>query len=190
VLSKSALVELKRLLEPPQGTKLYGIIDGASMPDFLYLAEDSELKHECLFAGELAPEVERAAPHLIELTPQAELTQKWWQEGWGEHWGILFHVSADESFKAVRRHFRRFLRVQLPDKSHVLFRYYDPRVFRQYLPTCNLVEANTIFGPVSRYFAEDKDPNTLLRFQPSIDGVVAQRLPLPKEPEKEGGVKR
>ena len=45
------------------------------------------------------------------------------------------------------------------------FRYYDPRVLREYLPTCNEEELAAFFGPVVSYMMEDKDPMTLLDFR-------------------------
>ncbi len=183
MLTQNAQNKLIEQIKPQEKQKLYAIIDGASIPDLFYLIEESTTEHECLFAGELAAEVERAAPHLIELSSHSQhpLIQTWLQEGWGEHWGIMFHVPSELSFKAIRRHFRKFLRVQLPDKSHVLFRYYDPRVLRVYLPTCNQVETGTIFGPVIHYFAEAKDSSKVLRFKPGVDGAIMQQLSLSSE---------
>ena len=180
MLSERATDELKRLTSPPAGTRLYGIIDGASVPNFRHLARASSGRHECLFAGPLHLEVERAAPHLVELEPEGELTLSWWRDGWGEHWGILAQVPVEWSFKEVRRHFRRFLRVQLPDRRRVLFRYYDPRVLRTYIPTCTADETATLFGPVTTYFAEGDSPATVLRFKPGPTGAILQRMELPE----------
>ncbi len=44
------------------------------------------------------------------------------------------------------------------------FRYYDPRVLRAYLPTCNESELQTVFGPVNHYYAEGKEQNQLIEF--------------------------
>ena len=53
----------------------------------------------------------------------------------------------------------------------LLFRYYDPRVFRAYLPTCNTEEADAVFGPVQTYIMEDENSDTLLRIL-RADGAV------------------
>ena len=44
------------------------------------------------------------------------------------------------------------------------FRFYDPRVFRVYLPSCNSTELEDMFGPVTRFFIEGEDRNTLLEY--------------------------
>jgi hypothetical protein len=47
----------------------------------------------------------------------------------------------------------------------MLFRYYDPRVMRTYLPTCNSDELAAIFGPVDSFLVEDESGESILRFQ-------------------------
>jgi hypothetical protein len=42
------------------------------------------------------------------------------------------------------------------------FRYYDPRVLRAFLPTCNAGELKTLFGDVDQFFIESKEVGALL----------------------------
>jgi hypothetical protein len=56
----------------------------------------------------------------------------------------------------------------------MLFRYYDPRVLRAFLPTCTLEEANTFFGPVDAFVAEGHAGESLLRFRVTPDGVETE----------------
>jgi len=63
----------------------------------------------------------------------------------------------------------------------MLFRYYDPRVLRIYLPTCNAGELSTIFGPITGYIVEDADPWTLLRF--SLDSGSLSKEQFDLDPE-------
>jgi len=46
----------------------------------------------------------------------------------------------------MRQHFRRFITVHDESGKPLLFRYYDPRVLRTFLPTCNAKELAEIFG--------------------------------------------
>ena len=51
------------------------------------------------------------------------------------------------------------------DKGKPLyFRYYDPRVLRVYLPTCNASELETVLGPVSHFILEDDNGNAMIRY--------------------------
>ena len=75
--------------------------------------------------------------------------------------------------------------VQGPEGENLYFRYYDPRVLRIYLPTCNQEEMATLFGPVTAYLLEDKDPDLLLRFTPGPERVRLERLRPEEDGEKE-----
>ena len=75
----------------------------------------------------------------------------------------------------MRKHFRKFVTVYNEEMEPVYFRYYDPRVFRVYLPTCNAGELDTVFGPVETFCVEDRDPSTLIKYE-----VMSGRLvPIP-----------
>jgi hypothetical protein len=78
----------------------------------------------------------------------------------------------------MRRHFRSFLTVYDPDGKPLLFRYYDPRVLRVYLPTCDARELETVFGPVVAYLLEGEDPGDLLRFELSSGALQRRTQPL------------
>ena len=75
-------------------------------------------------------------------------------------------------------HLRTFLKVYGPDLKPLYFRYYDPRVLRVYLPTCNDQELQTVFGPVLRYLLEDEDPATLLKFWIDRDEYQSEKVAL------------
>ena len=111
--------------------QLYGIVDAAQDPVLHELVRTCP-ERACLFAGPLKPPLDMVAPYLVRLDADAGLTQAWHREGWGRNWGIL--CISDSPLEALRRHFRRFLQAMLPDGDIVLFRFYDPRVFRTVLP--------------------------------------------------------
>jgi hypothetical protein len=93
-------------------------------------------------------------------------------KGWGNHWGIFAITEAD--LLATRQHFRRLLTVYDEKGKPLLFRFYDPRVLRVFLPTCNPQELTTIFGPVIGYVAEDERPSGILSFR-ARDGKLNSR---------------
>ena len=161
----AATERVEAALFPPGGdAKAYAVLDGASIPDLLdklYGAERPQF--ECLFRGEMEPDMAEVAPYLVRLEPGSEFTRWVAGEGWGKHWGIF--ACSGEELLAMRQHFRRFLRVYDPDRKPMYFRFYDPRVARVYLPTCNAEELAAFFGPVAAYLMEDEQPGTLLRFR-------------------------
>lgn len=146
-------------------TSVWAIVDCAR-DDRIYPAlRTSGLDYRCLYGGRLAPEVEAVAPHLIEVAPGYTFTPRLIDMGWGNSWGVFLRI-ADPS--DLRQHLRRFLRVQDESGRVLLFRYYDPRVLRVYLPTCRTDELRTVFGPVSSYLVEDRTGRGLIEF--SFDG--------------------
>lgn len=143
-------------------TCLYAILDGARNSGIFPAVLRSGCEFECLYRGELDPELAGAAPYLVKLERNQPFAGWLVNQGWGDSWGIYVHSAAP--FRDLKRHLRKFLMVYDADAKPMYFRYYDPRVFRTYLPTCNDEELATVFGPIKSYLLEDKNPNTLLHF--------------------------
>jgi len=135
-------------------SKLYGIVDTARDSQLYPLVMASPV-HVCLFAGKLEEPVERTAPYLVELTKDTPLKDIWRETGWGQAWGILLRSNLE--LKDLRRHLRKFLLAQLPDGSTVFFRFYDPRVWRTYWPTCSDDEKAMWLEGVETFVAEDPE---------------------------------
>ncbi|WP_295384031.1 DUF4123 domain-containing protein [uncultured Thiodictyon sp.] len=164
----------QRLASAPE--QLYALLDGALIPNLLALLSEHQLTHICLLPGELEPELAMAAPYLVQLPATAAFTALFLMQGVGRHWGVLAASRAD--FRKLRMHFRKFLSVWGPDGAPLYFRYYDPRVLRTYLPTCNADELKALFGPVTAYYAEGAQPATLVRFTVADTGLGQQPLSL------------
>ncbi len=157
-------------------TNVYAVLDGASIPDLLARLDHCEPEYVCLYRGELAPDMAEVAPYLVRLEPQSEFTDWVLGQGWGQHWGI-FAIS-HAGIREMRQHLRSFLTVYDSEGKPLLFRYYDPRVLRVYLPTCNAEELATVFGPIECYMFEDENPNAALRFRVSSGSLQQEELRL------------
>jgi len=142
---------------------VWAIFDGASVPDLRQQLSDHEPEHACLFRGDLEPDMQEVAPYLVKLDPNGPITEWVLEKGWGQHW-CIFSEGPDDFIK-LRSHFRSFIEVHDPAGKPMYFRYYDPRVMRVYLPTCNSEELQTIFGPMQSYMMEDENPAVMLRFR-------------------------
>ena len=84
-----------------------------------------------------------------------KIERAWRDEGRGLSWGIMCRSRVP--LKQLRRHFKRFLVAKLPDGSVAQFRFYDPRVFGRYLPTCTPEELALWFDGVSAYLVENQE---------------------------------
>jgi hypothetical protein len=82
---------------------------------------------------------------------------------WGNSWVTFLRTEA--GIKQLRRHLREFLRVRDEAGRRLIFRYYDPRVLRAYLPTCWPAELDTFFGPITAFISEGDYPGEILEFR-------------------------
>ncbi|HUT30756.1 MAG TPA: DUF4123 domain-containing protein [Sedimentisphaerales bacterium] len=168
---------VQHLFSQPE-TSLYTVLDGASVPELPQILWEHEPEHICLYRGELEPDMAAVAPYLVKLEYDHPCTKLVCEQGWGKHWGIFVITPVEVDIRMLRGHFRRFLMVYDPDGKLIYFRYYDPRVLRVYLPTCNAEEIRIVFGPISSYVLEDEDPSVLLRFSSDAERVRDEKVPL------------
>jgi hypothetical protein len=141
---------------------IYAIVDGAREDRIYPALVKSEGEYCCLYRGELDPDLAAAAPYLVKVQQDAPFTNWLITHGWGESWGVF--LKSGVGLNELRRHFRRFLMVYDHTGKPLYFRYYDPRVLRTYLPTCNPSDLATLFGPVNRYYVEGEDRNSLIEY--------------------------
>ena len=139
------------------------IVDGARDRAIYGFLLDSYLEYSCLYHGEISPELELAAPYLVQLDYDDSYSTKLIDRAWGASWGVF--LKCDTSMSTLRRHLRTLLTVRDQRGKLLLFRYYDPRVLRVYLPTCLPDELKTVFGPIDRVWMEDENPETMLEFR-------------------------
>ncbi len=151
----------EQIFSIPEDLDVYAILDGASAEQLPQNIYRYSIESVCLLRGELDPELAQVSPYLVALAAESPFTDWLIGEGWGRHWGIYVVSGAD--LRTLRQHFRSFLTVYDPNNVPLFFRYYDPRVLRVYLPTCNAQELEAIFGPVDRYLMEGEDDESLLR---------------------------
>ena len=152
-LTRSEVIDALWPDRSARDTSVWAVLDCARDDRIYPWLVNSRLAYRCLYAGKLHPALERVAPHLIELLPGSDFTARLIDAGWGRSWGIFIRIGDPSN---LRHHLRGFLRVQDESGRKLLFRYYDPRVLRSYLPTCTVAELNQLFGPIGRYLVEDE----------------------------------
>jgi hypothetical protein len=165
------------LEEPAEGgpLRLYAILDGARDQQIVPRIRASGVDALCLFDGELDPALAAAAPYLIALEPAEPFIRMLLAKGWDNAWGILLTSAAP--LGALRRHFRRYLKVVDEDGRQLMFRYYDPRVLQVFLPTCTAAELEFMFGPVRGFLLKSGGQGAYLRVSESGDRLEATSGP-------------
>ena len=170
-------------LRPPR--RVHAILDGARDEGILPLVRECPGEWSCLWRGPLAPELEEVAPYLCELVPGAAWTGELLASGWGRSWGVFVEAACDR--ERLERHLRSFLKVRDERQRTLLFRWYDPRVLRVYLPTCNASEAGALAGPVTRFFCEGEDATVLLEWSRGPEGFLRRDRLLDEEAGRRAG---
>lgn len=150
----------------------YAVLDGARDGRIAGLARGELVR--CLYRGNLPAEVTAAAPCLMRVWAGNEPTERYFQQGWHQAWGVLLAYSGP--IKGLYRHLRQFLRVRTEDGRILAFRYYDPRVLRVFLPTCTPAEMEEFFGPVEAIAVEDQAPDAFFVFRRLMRGFEQRRV--------------
>ncbi len=152
---------------------VYVILDAARSREIYESVLSSHLEWVCLYSGNIPRQLAMVAPYLVKLQRAHFFTDFVIEEGWGQSWGIFLRSTSE--LGELRKHFHSFLTVETEEGKRMVFRYYDPRVLRVYLPTCNLNELATVFGPTERFILEDQDPSNLIDFQLVAGRLITQR---------------
>ena len=158
------------------GLVTYAILDGAQVPDLPQRLHASGLEHICLYRGKIPDDLAQVAPYLVVLKRDDEFTRYILELGWGKAWGIYARADTERGLQEIRKHFRTFLMVERPNGGPMYFRYYDPRIMRVYLPTCNREEQRIVFGPLHSYVIEDDAPERLMRFYTRQTHVIVESV--------------
>ncbi len=134
---EAARKALEKLRGEGEGAPLYAIMDAARDDRILELLRQSVERYQSLYEGVQGEPMATVAPYLVgPFRQDSRLLERLVMEGWGKRWGIF--LTSRESFREVRRHFRRFLMVELEESGErVYFRFYDPWVLGVFLPACS-----------------------------------------------------
>lgn len=121
--------------------KTYFVLDANKMPFFHTLSLKAKMKS--LFQGKFGDDTAKVAPYLIEIIRDEEhihtgemmglfsLKSALHDFNWEDNLGIFIHSYAD--FDTVYQHLRKFPMLQDERGKWFFFRFYDPKVLRDYL---------------------------------------------------------
>lgn len=153
--------------------ELFAIVDGAACEGLLQLLEGNEDDFRCLYRGELDDDLRNAAPYLVRLEPATPLARAILENTWGGNSAIFPVAQRGAEIEDVMHHFRKLAKVRGPRGEAWLFRYYDPRVLRVFLPTCDAAQTAAFFHPpVERILCEGESETEILEFVPADSGSV------------------
>jgi hypothetical protein len=153
---------------------VWAVLDCARDPAIYGALIESRLEFRSLYSGTVPRALEMNAPQLVELLPGHRLTERLLGGSWGQAWGIFLRI---DDAANLRHHLRKFLKVRDEQGRRMLFRYFDPRVLRSYLPTCTPEELAQVFGPIHSFVVEDAE-GACIEFG-RVAGVLRHRVLVP-----------
>jgi len=145
------------------------VFDAARMDDRIVKAKELCPDFLSLYRGEKEHQLASVAPYIFDVTNNSEMEDWFFNEGYGDSWGIM--CFSLKNLKQIRNHLHYFLVVLTEDSKELLFRFYDPRALRIFLPSCNNREVEVFFGPIDYFVCEDDHPETGLIFS-LVDGEL------------------
>lgn len=156
---------------------MYAVLDAARDDRVLASLIGGETRFQSLYEGWQAQSLADVAPYLVALPLHGPYLDRLLSQGFGRAWGVF--LTSDLPFEELRRHLRQHLRVTDEDGRTLLFRWYDPRVLRAYLPTCTPFEAQVFFGPVERMFCEGPHGGEWIAYTTTPTELFIDVEPLP-----------
>jgi hypothetical protein len=135
--------------------ELYAIADAARDPRVLALLEEAIDPHASLHEGARGAALDDSAPHLVKLLADSRLLERLLEEGWGRSWFVLARSALPA--KEVRRHLRRFLMVvNDTTEERLYFRFYDPRVLREFMAVATPRQRSTLLHGFGAFLCESE----------------------------------
>jgi hypothetical protein len=152
---------------------LYAVVDTARDGRLYDLVHDLP-GSVCLFAGEMAAPLRHSSPYLVPLDQAEALLEKWRSIGRGASWGMFLRSSQEPAW--IRRRLRTFNLAKLPGGRTVLFRWWDPRVFRTYIPTCGPEDVENWFSGIQEIICESAEGLEFEAFRGVEGKLVRERV--------------
>ena len=153
---------------------IFALFDAARMGQSMERAKVLNAAHASLYKGQRAALLAPFAPYLFSFGSETPLSRWFFAHGWGQAWGVFCYSAATPD--DLLRHLRRFLKVGLEQGKPFYFRFYDPRVLRAFLPTCDAQQLRLFFGPIEYFWVEDEDPAYGVCFLLDGDALLTYRV--------------
>lgn len=124
------------------GLQTHALVRAGSLPGLLGALEKFKAQVFSLYER-FATETRHSLPYLVSLDPEERWPRSLLKR-LGPDWGALIRSPAPA--REVSRLLTQLLRVRLDDAQERTFRYYDPRVLRDYLQVAEPSDAALLFG--------------------------------------------
>ena len=150
------------------------ILDAARIFGELEVAQSLQKNFLNLHMGKDGDYLSSVAPYLFAYQPGLEFGKWLLEKGWGNSWGVF--IKTEVSLEEVQLHLRKYLMIKTDTGKEMYFRFYDPRVLRKYLPTCDPNQLKEFFGPIKSFGMESENPEFALEFSLDAGKLITTSL--------------
>lgn len=156
----------------------YILLDSARLENQIDHAKKLNKEHQCLYKGQSEEDLAAVAPYLFSYESETEFAKWFTEKCWGDACGVL--LSSKFPFEEVHKHFRKFLLVKTEEGEELYFRFYDPRVLRIFLPTCDKEQVLDFFGPIEYFITEGETKEEAIVFRQKNGELIVEKIPASK----------
>ena len=154
-------------------TTQYLLLDAARMLSDMDTAQEMNTDFVSLYKGGPEQHLSSVAPYLFACNNH-ETFETWIAENIGKSWGVF--VTCNDDMEDMCYHFRKFLKVKTEDLQQLYFRFYDPRVLRIFLPTCDRKQIVEFFGPIQAFICEQDEKGTFKRYTHQKGELIIEEI--------------
>ena len=133
-------------------------------------------KNRSLFDGVIEEYLAVVAAYLFTFERGSEFEKRLMAECLGSY-SLVILVSL-ATFEQLFTHFQKFIKIKTEDGEHYYFRFYDPRVLKIFLPTCDKQQIIEFFGPVESFIVEGDTKEQAIRFWHENGELKQETLPV------------
>jgi hypothetical protein len=146
---------------------LYALLNAAGDPRIPALVAGSGEPYLAL-ADEMIDPGAGPSPYLVRVSPQS--VPRLIAEGWGKRW--ITWLSCPLELADLRQHLKRYLTLYTEDGRRVRFRFYHPPLLETFLLSCSPEDVFTFFGPVRSIAMEGTEPEIMVDFGLTPQGLA------------------
>jgi hypothetical protein len=169
--------QLRAALWAGRGLRVHAVIDGLVVPGIAARLRAADTGGwDCLQRGALTAEAEAKAAYLAELKDDSPFTDWLLDVATPTYpgWGVLFVSS--HPLLPVREHCRSLAEVLTPDGERKRWRWHDPDVLRQLLPTLLSAQLDEFFSLGQSVILPTTDAWTWLNVQQGVLGSETRNV--------------
>lgn len=131
----------------------------------LPLEDQKFLNEEYLYLPieESGDQIKEISPLIFRFSANSKFCEWFYLNCWGGFCGVLISAKTFSIYDLFG-HFKNFLTIQTEDNEVLYFRFYDPRVLKIFLPTCDQNQLLEFFGPIESFICEGDTKEEAIRF--------------------------